>query len=441
MKFVGRERELKYLHDMYKKKNSQLIIIYGRRRLGKTSLIKESIKNETNSNYFLLVQESIEKNLDYFKEELSVKLNNPILKDVNASSWVEYFRLIKDFIPQNFILILDELPYLIQQDRGIVSQFQKIYDEYLKPKNVKLILCGSSISVMGDLMSYQSPLYGRRTGVINLKELSFYEVKKLLSKIEDLEVIMKYYMIFGGIPYYLEQLDQNLSFEKNLHKLFFNGQSMFLDEINFLLKEEFREVRNYLSIFKSIAKGKNKFSEIAQDSYIEKSSLSKYLINLEILGLIRNVKSFFDKPNSKKTIYVIEDNYIFFWFAAISDNLSNLENKKVQANILKLTLPRVFGYLFEKVSMRILSKQFEKIGTYFRNDIEIDILGQIGDKVTCFECKFKSDINEKEILNKLEEKISLLPNEFKYDKKIISINNEINLQKLLEISKYHNSQF
>jgi hypothetical protein len=434
MEFIGREEELKFLEKKYNTLNSEFIIVYGRRRLGKTRLLKKSIENKK-STYYLAVEESVEKNIEYFRSLLAQHLNNSLIEQINTNSWSEFFRLIIDLIPQNYIFIFDEFPYLVKQDKSIISHFQKIYDEYLKDKGIKLILCGSSTSIMGDLMQYQSPLYGRRTGVIKLKELSYFEVSQFLSKIKDLEEITNYYLIFGGIPYYLEQIDQKSSFKQNFMELFLEGQSLFLDEVNFLLKEEFREVRNYLSIFKAIAKGKNKFTEISYDTLIEKGSLSKYLTNLEILELINNKKSFFDKANSKKTIYTINDNFIYFWFSTLDLYISELDNKEIQNKIFKTIMPRNFGFLFEKVCHNILKKHYEKVGTYFRDNIEIDILGQKNNTIDCFECKYTKNSNEKQILEKLNNKVKYLPDSYKYNTKIISINSGINLKKLLELSK------
>lgn len=431
MVFIGRKNELEYLNEKFNSKKSEFIIIYGRRRLGKTFLLKESINNKKNSIYFLLTEENILKNLESFRNHLSEKLNNEIIKDLNISSWVDFFRKAINLIPENSIIILDEFPYLINQDKSIISQFQKIYDEYLKEKNIKFILCGSSNSIMGDLISYQSPLYGRRTGSIKLEEFNISEINLFFKNKVSIEEIFKYKMIFGGVPYYLDQINSNLSFNENFENFFFKKQSIFMDEVLFLLKIEFKEVRNYLSIFKSISRGKNKFSEISNFTGVEKGSLSKYLSNLENLDLIKNVKSFFDKPNSKKSIYKIKDNFIYFWFSVIDKYLSDLTNIQTQKKLF-IDLNREFGFLFEKECQNILSKDYEKLGSFFnKKGIEIDLIGKKAEKYDLFECKFKKQVNEKKILNELKEKIKFLPKDIKINSKnLISIDTGITLKDL-----------
>lgn len=435
MVFVGRKEELNLLSEIYVSKRPELVIIYGRRRLGKTTLIKKSLENKNNYCYFLCTQENISQNLEAYKEQLSLILKNDLIREVSTESFERFFYKIKDLIPKNFIFVFDEFPYLISQDKSILSQFQKIYDEYFKSKNIKLILNGSSNSIMTDLLNYQSPLYGRRTASIKLSELKFFEVKDLLKNIKSLEDVVKYNLIFGGIPYYLEQINQDLNFNENITNFFFREHSFFLDEVLFLLKEEFKEIKNYLAILQSIAKGKTKFNEISESSNIDKSSLSVYLKNLEIIGLIENIKSFFDKQNSKKTIYKIKDNFIFFYYFVISKNINNLSNKEVQKNILNENIPHSFGFLFEKFCFNILKNHYEKIGTYFRDGVEIDILCQKENTIYCFECKFKKNINKKNVLSELNEKIQYLPKEYNYNLNICSIEEDYNLKKLLSLSK------
>lgn len=434
-KFVGREKELKFLKEKYNSEKSEFIIIYGRRRLGKTKLLQESIKNNKNSLYFLLTKETPEINLIRFKDILSKVLNNSLLNDIIANSWEEYFSKIKDLLPKDFTIIFDEIPYLFSQNKSITSQFQKIYDEYLLNKKINLILCGSSISIMDEISSYSSPLYGRRTGKINLKAFNIIETKSYLSKIKNLEEIFKYQLIFGGIPYYLKQINQDLSFEDNISNLFLSDLSIFDDEVSFLLKEEFREVRNYISILRSISKGYNTLTRIAENSLIERSTLSKYLISLEKLDLISQNISFFDKENSKKTIYKINDNFIFIWFSIFEKQKQYIINDLTKKNIISQLIPQNLGYLFEKECKIILSNRYFKIGSFFNKEgVEVDLVCENEDKsLDVYECKFKKGINEKEEIYKLEKKLSSFPSFVKINKvSLISIDRGITIEDLIK---------
>ncbi len=434
-KFVGREKELKFLKEKYSSEKSEFIIIYGRRRLGKTKLLQESIKNNKNSLYFLLTKETPEINLIRFKDILSKVLNNSLLNDIIANSWEEYFSKIKDLLPEDFTIIFDEIPYLFSQNKSIISQFQKIYDEYLLNKKINLILCGSSISIMDEISSYSSPLYGRRTGKINLKAFNIIETKSYLSKIKNLEEIFKYQLIFGGIPYYLKQINQDLSFEDNISNLFLSDLSIFDDEVSFLLKEEFREVRNYISILRSISKGYNTLTRIAENSLIERSTLSKYLISLEKLDLISQNISFFDKENSKKTIYKINDNFIFIWFSIFEKQKQYIINDLTKKNIISQLIPQNLGYLFEKECKIILSNRYFKIGSFFNKEgVEVDLVCENEDKsLDVYECKFKKGINEKEEIYKLEKKLSSFPSFVKINKvSLISIDRGITIEDIIK---------
>lgn len=430
-KFVGRKKELNYFREIYNSNKSEFVILYGRRRLGKSELLKKSLEN-INGVYFLSTQQSSIQNQKSFAKTLSNTLNSKVFLRENET-FLEYFENIADVLPKRFTIIIDEFPFLISDDKSITSQFQKIYDEILKDKEINLVLCGSSISIMTDIQSYSSPLYGRRTGSIKLEAFTLRDTKEYFKEVNNLEEILKYHLTFGGIPYYLEQVDTQKTYNENIEKMFFKGTSLFLDEVTFLLKEEFREIKNYLQILNSISRGKNKFSNIAQDSLIDKSSLSKYLINLETLNLVKNEKSFFDKENSKKTIYKIEDNFIFFFFNVISNNLSSIENLNIQEQILQQLIPKALGYLFEKEITRILSKKYEKIGTYFNKEIEIDILGKNENTIDVIECKFRKNSNELKIIEELKKKSSFLPKQYKYKFKVISTSNDEKIKEIFQL--------
>ena len=437
MRFIGRKKELKLLEEEQRKDTSSLIIIYGRRRTGKTRLIKESLKGR-DSLYFLLTQESLLKNMESFQSALSFSLFEPLVEEIQASSWEEYFRKVVKMIPEGYTIAIDEFPYMISQDKSIVSQFQKIYDEYLKPRKINLILCGSALSIMGDIIAYKSPLYGRATARIRLKGFSFHETKEYLKGISDLKDIARYHMLSGGIPYYLEQFSASESFENNIRHQFLSGQGVLLDEVSFLLRGEFRETRNYLSILRAIGRGKTTFTEISMDTLIDKASLSRYLSSLEDLCIIKTIHSFFDKINSKKTRYSIDDPFIFIWFSVFYKNISMLENSEIQRRIIKEYLPTAFGYLFEKLCIDILSKHFEKIGPYFKGETEIDIIGKKDSTMFCYECKFSDSINESKIRKELEDKLNALKSvgAFEFIPQLISITKgDITLKDLLSLSK------
>jgi len=434
MEFVGRFEELKFLEKKYNSDTSEFILVYGRRRLGKTMLLKESLKNKINGIYYLMTYDSPKKNLDNIKEILSEKLNEPIIKALKSDSWDEFFQNAIKFIPKGFIIIFDEIPYLFSQEKSIISQFQKIYDEYFLNNNIKLILCGSSLSIMDEIASHKSPLYGRRTGKIHLKPFTINETIEYL-KIKNIEDCFKYHMIFNGVPYYLKQIDNKKNYKENIEELFFTQTTIFDDEVTFLLKEEFREIRNYVSILRAISNGRNTYSQINSVVDIKQSSLSAYLISLENLNLISQKRSFFDKVNSKKTRYIIEDNFLFIWFKVFEKYKLQLLNKQTKDKIITEILTSNLGFIFEKEVKRILTPKYEKLDSYFNKEgIEIDLIGKVDDKYDIFECKFQKNVNENNIIKKLNDKIKYLPKDIDINSlSLISIDKGMTLKNLVNM--------
>ena len=387
MKLIGRKKEITYINETFTSKKPEVLLIYGRRRLGKTTLLKHCLPKK--SLYFLCTQESSLQNLQAFKEELAKILKNPLIADSKAQTWVSFFQSVIDFIPKHFIFAFDEFPYLVSKDSSIPSQFQKIIDEYLKPHNISIVLCGSSLSIMKNLQGYTSPLYGRRTKALNLKPFTLKESLEYLKDMTKIDAC-KCHLALGGVPYYFEQLNTNHSFEKNIKNLFFVTTGIFIDEPQFLLQSEFKEIQNYLNILKTITKGKTTFTEISDVTFIEKGSLSKYLTILQNLELIQTQISFFAKQNSKKTRYIVTDNFLYFYFAL-------KQEKSIQT---------ILGYLFEKEVRTIFSKKYPDARPYFQKEVEIDLL-YTDTEIHCVEIKLSKD--KRDILSSLEKKIQYLP--------------------------------
>ena len=203
MKFVDRKNELEFLNKEYSKEESSLIILYGRRRIGKTSLIKEFGKNK-NMIYFLATEESDEQNREIFKNIVANSLNNELLSSITVDNWEILFKtIISEKSKDKKIIVLDEFQYLGKANSSFTSIFQRIWDEILKDKNVMVILCGSLINMMeSQTLNYTSPLYGRRTGQIKLKQIPFENYSEFFSKKMSERELIEKYAITGGIPKY-----------------------------------------------------------------------------------------------------------------------------------------------------------------------------------------------------------------------------------------------
>jgi Predicted ATPase (AAA+ superfamily) len=205
-KFVDRSSELNFPEDSYKKDGLQVVVIYGRRRVGKTELIKRFIEDKDNTIYFLADQRGTEKNLERFTRAVQTWFSLPPLK---IESFEDVFKIIAGRSPK-MVVVIDEFSYLIEEDPALASVFQLIIDEVLKETNAFLILCGSSISIMEKgVLSYKSPLYGRRTGQIKLKPVEFRDLSEFFPDY-SIEQLIEAYAVLGGVPAYLSLFDHRI---------------------------------------------------------------------------------------------------------------------------------------------------------------------------------------------------------------------------------------
>ena len=426
-KFVDRKKELEFLNDEYCKKESSLIILYGRRRIGKTSLIKEFGKDK-NMIYFLATEESEAQNREMFKNIIANDIKNELLASVEVDNWELLFKAIIDEKNQNKkIIVLDEFQYLGKVNSSFPSIFQKIWDEILKDTNVMVILCGSLINMMeSQTLNYTSPLYGRRTGQIKLKQIPFENYWEFFDKNLSEKQLIEKYAVTGGIPKYIESFKDIDNIFNEIEKNIINKQSYLYEEPNFLLQNEVTEVGSYFSIIKSIAAGNRKLGNISSNLSVSPTNLSKYLqtlINLDIVE--REVPITEDNPEkSKKGQYKIKDNFIAFWFQFIYPNRALLEMdktdivmKKIKSNFIDNHVSFIYEdickqKLWDLIASGKLKNQYNKIGRWWNNSSEIDIVGLNEDeKAIIFgECKYYKEGKKMEakVFYDLKEKSKLV---------------------------------
>ena len=250
IKFINRDRELKFFDEKFAEKKANFIILYGKRRVGKTELIKHFIKNKT-AVYFLADKRTEVEQLKELGILFGEHFKDDSIKNNGFKSWIEVFNYIKTKSDKKFIFVIDEYPYLTEVNKATSSIFQKGWDEYLKNTDIMLILSGSSISMMeSETLIYKSPLYGRRTGQILLKPLTFRESWEFFPG-KSFDNFLDIFTITGGMPAYLLQMSDEMSLEENIKTKIFRKTEFLHNEVEFLLKEEFREPKNYLSILKS----------------------------------------------------------------------------------------------------------------------------------------------------------------------------------------------
>ncbi len=411
--FVDRERELEFLESLWTRKNS-FVPVYGRRRVGKTRLIKEFITDKP-AVYYLARNSTYRDNLRGFSRAVLERFPAPYLSEESFSSFADVFRYLAE--KEKLIVVIDEFPYLIQSDKKVLSEFQYIVDEIVRTSNIHMILIGSSIGMMEEhVLSQKSPLYGRRDGQIKLSPLGFFDSWRLLGV--NAEEAVKIYGITGGVPAYIELFR---AFE-DVKRLAFDKRGFLYAEGDFLLSSELREPRVYKLILKAVAEGNRRFNEISSFTGIPRSNLFKYVEVLERLGFLKREIPITARPKTKNTLYTIGDNYLTFYFRFVERYRDSIELESLDfwEEFLK-EYNNYLGFVFEDVARQFIIElnkagklpfKFTKIGRWWRKGEEIDIvaLNESEKKVLLVEVKWKS-LDERKaggVLRDLERKGELV---------------------------------
>ena len=325
MDFIGRTSELATLNAELER-GSGFVVIYGRRRVGKTTLIKEFIKDKR-AFYFLATTESEAQSMKRFAGVLSRTTKNPMLSKVTFTDWLDLFQVVADDHPdEKKVLVIDEFPYLVKTNPDFPSILQNAWDEVLKDHNVMLILCGSLISMMKKhALAYDSPLYGRRTAQIRLMPLQFTDVYAAQNL--SFEQAVEQYAITGGVPKYMEFFQTDEPLVEQIRRVVLSKNGFLYEEPDFLLNEEVQTPINYFSVLKAISDGNHKLSKIGMTMEQDTSAITPYLKTLIDLGfVIKNIPITEKNPErSRKSLYYVSDNFIRFWFRYVYPFKGELE--------------------------------------------------------------------------------------------------------------------
>jgi len=408
--FINREKELEWLRKAYKDARNSFLIIYGRRRVGKTELIKHFSK-EKDHVYFLATTKSEKENLRDLQNIMADFLKDEIFKKIEFGGWEDLFEEFTKKVGRSLIISIDEFPCLIEHNKAIPSIFQKIWDENLKDKQVMLILCGSSIGMMEtEVLGYKSPLYGRRTGQWKLEPFKFRELRQFFPN-SSFEDRLQFFSFLDGIPEYLNKMDAQKSPIWNLKNRIFKKGEYLYEEAENLLRQEFREPRNYFSILQAIAEGNTRYGTICNRAGLDKSMASQYLKNLIDLHVIRKEFPVTQKKESRNAHYSLSDNYYDFWFEFIYPSKSLIEEDKQELLVNKIQeqLKMHFSSVFEQVCRGMIWKlhqDFTRVGLWWQGDEEIDVMG-LNEKeniILLGECKWSKNKVDGGLLEDLEMK-------------------------------------
>lgn len=421
--FVGREKELNILNNQFRSDKFEFTVIYGRRRVGKTAIINEFIKDKK-AIYFTGVESNAKQNLQNLSQSiLSFEQGMPLESEFPS------FQTALDFVFQKslrerIVLVIDEYPYVAKSSNSLASTLQLLIDRHKDKSKLFLILCGSSMSYIEDhVLAYKAPLYGRRTAQIKVQPFDFFESCKYFNRFSAEDKALAYGIV-GGTPQYLLQIDDKISLKDNIKNIFLNSASFLFEEPTNLLKQEVREPAIYNAIITAIANGASKLSEIASKVGEETSVCSAYIKNLISLEIIKKESPYGEK-NSRKTVYSIEDNMFRFWYRFVADNMSIISRGADELAYKKIEpyLSDYMGAVFEEISKQYLWSillrgdcpvNFTDIGRWWgtnpktRKQEEIDIVGFENKTTALFaECKWTNEKVDVGVLDKLIERSNL----------------------------------
>jgi len=421
--FINREDELAVLNGEYNRKGSAFTVIYGRRRVGKTTLITEYIKDKP-AVFFYATEANIDNQLRLFTDLIIEFIKKKYLREITFDSFEQLFVFFAEhhIDSQKVVLVIDEYQHLTKLDKAFSSILQKVWDTHLKTKNIHLILCGSAISMMyGETISYSSPLYGRKTSGIFLKQMKFKQISQFVKNITFYDQL-NIFAAFGTIPKYLELFDSKKSFSDNIKYQILDKNSYLYNEVKFLLKEEIKDPVTYFTILEVISKGETKIGNIAGKLNVSASYLTRYMQRLIDLDIIKKEVPVTEKNPEKSKLgrYRIKDNFIRFWFYYIFMNQSYLEigNVAYVADQIKKSFNEKFvSAAFEDYAAEVIAENPLEylgftpfnLGRWWNNNEEIDLVA-IGKKKAAFiECKWTNKKVGHNVLLDLLRKSEIVP--------------------------------
>ena len=437
--FIGRTRELHSLEEVYNKKGFGMTVLYGRRRIGKSTLISEFAKDKK-TIFYTATKVSADRNLELFSEQV-LSVLDPAYKNARFPSVESVFDLITEKVGKDkVVLVIDELPYWAEKDEALLSVIQKYIDTRWTKTNLMLILCGSTLSFMEKkVLSEKSPLFGRRDSQIRLETFNYRESALFVPdySTEDKAIC---YGVTGGVAKYLALFDAKKSLDYNIKKLFFNTDGYLFDETKNLLTQEFSDITLVNTIIEVIASGENQLSIIAA-KVNEKEPTVLYSLNKLIeVGLVERRKCITDEKNKKKTQYILRDSMFKFWYSFIPKAYSIIEMGQGESYYDKVVKPAIHSYMgsiFEDMCRYYTLEQgvqnrfgcfVTKVGTYWGTeliedkdgkksqiaaDIDVVALSEVEKTVLIGECKFTKAKIDKEIYETLVRRAALITGKYR----------------------------
>ena len=407
---IGRQNELQRLEDMYNSSKFEFLVMYGRRRVGKTTILQEFSRSHK-AVFFSAQEKNDTLNLNDFSKIIQFHFDKHYI--AAFPGWEEAFKYItvrsalQPESKEKTVIIIDEFPFIAKQNASVKSTLQHIIDHEWKDTNLMLVLCGSSVSFMlNEVMGYESPLYGRATSTMEVLPFDYRESADFFRKYTNVEKAIAY-GILGGIPRYLMEFSDDLCIRENIRDHVLMPGSFLSDEPSAMLRMELREPGVYASILEAIANGHNKIREIANKIHEDSAKVSKYIAILTSLRLAEKQSPCGEPENSKKVIYSLTDNYLRFWYRYVFSNKSYYEmlGPEEAAAEIEENLNDFMGPAFENICVQYLKRMARlrklpfvpyHIGKWWGNnpylraqdDVDILAINKKGDEALFCECKF-----------------------------------------------------
>ena len=421
--FIGREQELADLNELYSQDKFQLFVLYGRKRVGKTTLLNEFCKDK-DTIFYSAEQSNNKLNLEKFSSRVFNYYDENNLEPF--SSWTNALSYIDERQKsEKLVLVIDEFPYRVKKNKALLSELQHLIDHKLTKGNLFMILCGSYMGFMEkEVLGSKSPLFGRRTAQLHMKPFNYQTSSIFLDGFSDTQKL-ELYGAFGGTPLYLQQINPKENFEENIKRAYLKVTSYLYEETLLLLRQEVQEPGVYSAIIEAIASGHTKANEISTKIGEDSAKCLKYIKTLCELGILHKETPFGEKDSSRKTIYGISDFMFRFWYRYVFANRTLIETGAQQALWTKRIEPdynSYMGLVFEKVCTDYLSVKnakgelpilFTSIGRWWGTNPathvqeEIDLIANDGKDYIFGECKWRNEKLDLSVLRELKNKADI----------------------------------
>lgn len=419
--FINRRAELAFFDRSWSARSPQLVVLYGRRRVGKTALLRQ-FAGDRPAFHYMATRLPETQQLRELGQSLGTIVDDPLLADSGFQSWDQVFTWISRQ-KQRFAFMIDEFPYLVEANPALPSLLQRAWDQELCESKTLMVLCGSSVAMMErEVLSERAPLFGRRTGQLRLAPLLFRDACEFFPRY-GFEDRLRAWSVLGGVPHYLQLFDDRRSLRANIRTTILDIGAPLKEEVEFLLRQELREPRVYFGILSAIAAGKRKLSEILNATGLAHPTVTKYLSVLQDLGfVVREVPATELKPEkSKKGLYAIADPFVRFWFRFVLPQRALLETgradeaaKRVHSEIDAFASSAYEDVCRQAVNHGLLDEasgcRWERAGRWWISNAELDLVAFDGDRasVLCGEAKWSRRPVGTNILRELEEASDLV---------------------------------